>query len=538
VVLNLAQMSAPMPAGSALVIEQSVASLRAGDPAEAKRTLRDHLLRCPTDPMALAKLAEILLHQGEQREAILLLRRALQLAPASHGLRQQLARMLYDQGELHLAYEEIARLPVKVRSAFDISVFEALLLGLLGRHEAEIEIYERLVVDRPNIPELWKSYGDALKYAGRSADAVKAMRKAVKLRSSYGEGWWSLANLKTAKFDDRDVKSMRRELQRRPSIDDAIQLNFALGKAYEDRSQHEESFRHYDQGNRLRAKDIPRAQMFVSGFVTESIETFDVELMNRVGKGGHPTREPIFVLGLQRSGSTLIEQILASHPLIEGTSELMTMPQLWSEQVRTAQLAGKSLRNYLLSLSPSALGEIGAEYLERTRPFRTGNRAHFVDKLPANWMHIGLIRLALPNARIIDARRHPMACGFSNFKQHYASGVAFAYSQESIGAFYRDYLRMMRHFAGIEPGAIHLALNESIIEDTDSEVRRLLDFVGISFDQACLDFHQNKRAVNTPSAEQVRQPVNRHGMEYWLHYERWLGPLQRALGPVLADWNT
>jgi len=537
-VLNLVQRTAQRPGASAQVIERAVTSLRAGDSVDAEQTLRDHLLRCPNDSKALAKLAEILRDQGRQKETILLLRRALQHAPAAHELRQQLARTLFDSTQPALALEEVGKLPISLRSTFDVQAFEALLLGILGRHESEIEIYERLIVEQPNIPELWKSYGDALKYAGRSAEAVKAIRRAVKCRSSYGEGWWSLANLKTAKFDNRDVKTMRRELQRRPAAADALHLSFALGKAYEDLGRYEDSFVHYDRGNRLRAVDIPPGQMTATTFVDESIKTFNSELMKRVGNGGHRSNEPIFVLGLQRSGSTLIEQILASHPLIEGTSELMAMPQLWSEQFQAAQAGGKSLQEYLLTVPASRLCEIGEEYLERTRPFRTGDKAHFVDKLPANWMHVGLIRLVLPNAKIIDARRHPMACGFSNFKQHYASGVAFAYSQESIGVFYRDYLRMMRHFAELDPRSVHLAINESLIGDTPREVKRLLEFIGVPFEQACLNFHQNKRAVNTPSAEQVRQPVNRDGMDYWRHYEPWLAPMKKALGEALHHWSS
>ena len=536
-IANFALQAQANPTRPSLALEQAVAALRAGNPAEAEQTLRVHLLQHPHDASALAKLAEVLLDQDRRPDAIMLLRRALQAAPEAHGIRHQLARLLYEQGEPHSALEQVKLLPAPLRSTFDVKAFEAMLLGILGRHDPEIEIYEDLISRQPAHPALWTSLGNALKYAGHGSKAAGALRKAVKLRPSYGEGWWSLANLKSAKFDDRDIAAMRKEIHKKPGPEDALHLNFALGKALEDRKLYAESFRHYDAGNRLRSASIPAEQMAVTRFVTESLVTFDAELMARSGTIGDQARDPIFIVGLQRSGSTLIEQILASHPLIEGTSELMTVPQLWAELVRAAESRGKTVREHLLTLPASAFAAMGADYLERTRPFRASDKPYFVDKLPANWMHIGFIRLMLPNARIVDARRHPMACGFSNFKQHYAAGVAFAYSQESIGVFYRDYLRLMRHFEQGQPGLTHLVVNESLIAETEAEVRRLLEYVGVPFDQSCLDFHQNKRAVNTPSAEQVRQPVNRDGVDYWRHYEPWLTPMKRALGPALVDWT-
>lgn len=520
-----------------LAIEQAVAALRSGDPAEAERTLRSHLLKIPQDAAALAKLGEIVLDQGQPREAILLFRRALQSAPTLFCLRLALARLLQEQGEPHQALEQVELLPANLRATFDVETLEAALLGSLGRHDPEIAIYRRLTKRHPDHWLLWMSLGNALKYAGRADEAVKALRRAVKVRPAFGEGWWSLANIKTARFDDRDLTALRKALRGKLEAHDALHLNFALGKALEDRKEYADSFRHYDAGNRIRAGGLGRGAMVATGVVDETIAAFDAKVMKRAGLAGNPAPDPIFIVGLQRSGSTLVEQILASHPLIEGTSELMAMQQLWIELVRTAHSRQRPVREHLLELCDTALADIGAEYLERTRPFRTTGKPYFVDKLPANWMNVGLIRLALPNAKIIDARRHPMACGFSNFKQHYATGVAFAYSQESIGIFYRDYLRLMRHFDGVQPGAVHLMVNEELIADTEGEVRRLLDFVGVPFDPACLEFHRNKRSVNTPSAEQVRRPINRDGVNSWRHYEQWLGPLKRSLGPALNSWR-
>jgi hypothetical protein len=252
---------------------------------------------------------------------------------------------------------------------------------------------------------------------------------------------------------------------------------------------------------------------------------------------GCKAADPIFVVGLHRSGSTLIEQILASHPMIEGTTEIYGMQHLWNRLARSGAARGRGPFQQLAALDADELCAYGQEYLDRTRPFRATDRPYFVDKLPANWMNLGLIRAALPNARVIDARRHPMACGFSNFKQHYAFGITFSYSQQSIGAFYRDYWRFMRHFDEVQPGAVHRVLNEALIEDPEGEIRRMLDFIGLPFDPACLEFHANKRAVRTPSAEQVRRPINRSGVDQWRNFEPWLGEMKAALGPALEAWD-
>jgi hypothetical protein len=277
--------------------------------------------------------------------------------------------------------------------------------------------------------------------------------------------------------------------------------------------------------------------MFATEFVDAATSALTGDFFELRSNAGCKAADPIFIVGLHRSGSTLVEQILATHPMIEGTTEIMVMPQLWDRLVRTAAAAGRSPFQHLAALDAKTLKNLGEEYLHRTRSYRTAERPFFVDKLPANWMNLGLIRLALPNAKIIDARRHPMACGFSNFKQNYGSGILFSYSQESIGAFYRDYWRFMTHFEEVQPGAVHRVVNEALIDDPEGEIRRMLDFIGVPFDPACLAHQNNKRAVRTPSAEQVRRPINRDGVDVWKNYEPWLGPLKAALGPALEHWN-
>lgn len=521
---------------SRLTLDFAVAALRGGDVIEAKRLLRERLLEDPDDAGVLAKLAEIAADGQRIEEATVLLRRA---ADADRSPARYFALLHHLQNHVgaEALLKEIETLPRAMRGSFDVRSMEAAAYGFLGVHDRQIAIYEDLLRMQPRNPALWKTLGDALKTVGRFGDAVAALREAIKVRPAYGEGWWTLANFKSFRFSDDDIAAMRRALKKKLTDEDALHFHFALGQAFEDRGQYQRSFRHYSAGNALRAKGFPPEQRYATRFVDSAIAGFTGALFDRRSGAGFPASDPIFVLGLHRSGSTLVEQILASHPLIEGTTEITVMQQLWDRLARKGAVNGRSAFDEVALLDDKALAGIGEEYVERTRPFRLTGKPYFVDKLPANWMNIGLIRLALPNARIIDARRHPMACGFSNFKQNYAMGVGFSYSLDSVGAFYRDYWRFMRHIDEVQPGAVHRVINERLIDDPEGEVRRLLDFIGVPFDPACLDFHRNTRAVRTPSAEQVRRPINRDGVDYWRHYEAWLSPMKQALGPALDHWD-
>jgi tetratricopeptide (TPR) repeat protein len=526
----------PAAAKSKLAVEQAAAALHAGDRADAQRLLRKHLLEQPQDTAALTKLAELVIGEQRVEEATMLLRRAAGANPTSDhcmALIVHLNRYVGAQPTL----DEIEKLPPSLRTDLNVLAIEAACRGILGDHDRQIEIYQELAQVNPRNAALLKSLGDALKTIGRTDDAIAALRKAVDARPSYGEGWWTLSNFKSYKFSARDITTMRKALRKKISEVDALHFHFALGAAYEQRSDFAASFKHYDAGNALRRKGFDSASMRITGVIDRAVATYVPELFERHRGGGHPAADPIFVVGLHRSGSTLIEQILASHPLIEGTAELTVMQYIWERLGRIASLHDRGPFQELLELDSAAIRAIGEEYTERTRAFRMTDRPYFVDKFPANWMYLGLIRLALPNAKIIEARRHPMACGFSNFKQNYASGIRFSYSLEAIGHFYSDYVRFMNHMDQVQPGAVHRVLNERLIDDLEGEVRRMLKFIGIPFDPACLEFHRNKRAIPTPSAEQVRRSINRDGVDYWRHYESWLGPLKKALGPALESWD-
>ena len=465
----------------------------------------------------------------------MLLRRAAGTDPAAGAM--ALICHLYQFVGAQPALEEIEKLPLAMRSNIDVLAIEAACQGSLLNHDRQIAIFEELAEADPGNAALLKTLGDALKTVGRMDDAIATVRRAIEARPGYGEAWWTMSGFKSHKFSDRDISTMCKALRRKLSDEDALHFHFALGAAFEQRGEFANSFRHYDAANAIRRKGLPPESLLITGLIEEAVATFVPELFERHEGAGFPAHDPIFVVGLHRSGSTLIEQILASHPLIEGTAELTVMQHIWERMFRIASNRGRGPYQELDGLDGAAIWSIGEEYIERTRAFRATDRPYFVDKLPANWMHVGLIRLALPNAKIIEARRHPMACGFSNFKQNYASGMRFSYSLESIGLFYRDYVQFMDHIERVQPGAIHRLLNERLIVDPEGEVREMLDFIGLPFDPACLEFHRNNRAVPTPSAEQVRRPINREGVDHWRHYESWLGPLKDALGSALESWD-
>jgi hypothetical protein len=310
-------------------------------------------------------------------------------------------------------------------------------------------------------------------------------------------------------------------------------LRFALGKALEDAAEYAESFRQYAEGNRLRRAASSYDAAKITGLVQRSRATFTREFFADRAGWGASAADPIFIIGLPRSGSTLVEQILASHPAVEGTMELLNVVALaWSLTTGRRDAAVKAYPDLLATLGADDLRELGARYVEETRVYRKTAAPHFIDKLPNNWEHAGLIHLMLPNARIIDVRRDPMGCCFSCFKQHFASGQDFAYDLRDLGRYYRDYVDLMAHFDEVLPGRIHRVDYGALVQDTDAEVRRLLDHCGLPFDEACLRFYENERAVRTPSSEQVRSPIFRDALEQWRHYEPWLGPLEEALGPL------
>lgn len=445
-----------------------------------------------------------------------------------------LAAALAD-GDAGRALAMIRALPATERAQFAIAAHEADLLGKLGRHEEELAVLDRLVAGHPDNGSLQLSVANAMKTLGRRDEAVAAARRALEIQPGYGKAWWLLADLKTFTFSDDDVQAMEQELAGDPSPADRLHLHFALGRAFEQRGEAKPAFGHYANGNAIAAAAAPPHSL--TARVDEAVATFTADFFAARQGFGDDSDAPIFILGLHRSGSTVVEQILGSHPLVEATSELPVLNQVMRLAALDRNTPGATPLEKLTSLDRAQTQALGAEYLRRAAAYRMTDKPRFVDKMPANWLLVGLIRLILPNAVIIDARRHPMAAGFSNFRQNYGRGASWTYALDSIGAYYRDYLRLMRHFDRVAPGTVHRVINERLIEDFEPEVRRLLDHAGLPFDPACLDFHRSDRPVRSASAEQVRRPVNREGLDQWRAFEPWLGPLKQALGEALEDWQ-
>ncbi len=502
----------------------------------AEDILRPRLHDKPTDVAAIRMMAELAARLGRLQDAEHLLRRALELAPGFAPARANLATVLYKQNRPAEAIAALA--PLEGRDEDASQSLKAAALGRIGAYEEAILLYAAVLQRFPGQAKVWMSYGHLLKTVGRQADSIAAYRRALGLEPGLGEVWWSLANLKTVRFDGADVEAMEAALAA-PGLteEDRLHLHFALGKALEDRSEAEPAFGHYAEGNRIRRGQLRYDPGEIGEHVRRSIALFTPALFAARAGQGCPAADPVFVLGMPRAGSTLIEQILASHPQVEGTMELPDISDL------AKRLGGRKSRGgasaypeCLADLDADALAALGAGYLDSTRIQRKTDRPFFIDKMPNNWLHVGLIRLILPNAKIIDARRHPLACCFSNFKQHFARGQGFSYDLAELGRYYRDYVTLMAHVDVVQPGAVHRVIHEALVEDPETEVRALLAFLGLPFDPACLKFHENERAVRTASSEQVRRPINREGLEQWRPFAPFLGPLREALGPVLECW--
>ena len=506
----------------------------------AEPILKGRLKAEPTDIAAIRMLAELAARIGRLQDSENLLRRAIELAPGYGVARANLATVLYKQNRFAESINELNRVLAEDPENAASANLKAAALGRVGGYDEALELYGELTVKFPDHAKLHMSHGHILKTVGRQQECVAAYRRALALEPTLGEVWWSLANLKTVKFVEADIEAMTAALDASDiSEEDRLHLHFALGKAFEDASAWEESFRHYGDGNALRSKTLDYDAATTSRQVDRIIAAFTSGMLERQSGNGDPSPDPIFILGMPRAGSTLIEQILASHSQVEGTMELPDIPAMASREGGEYEGEGRPLGRWadaVAVMSPEKLAALGTEFLERTRIQRKTGKPFYIDKLPNNWLYAGFIHLILPNAKIIDARRHPMDCCFSNFRQHYARGQAFSYSLTDMGRYYTDYLRLMRHFDEVLPGRVHRVIHEHLVDDPETEVRRLLDHLGLPFEQSCLSFHENERAVRTASSEQVRQPINREGMDRWRHYDQWLDPLRIVLGDVLTAY--
>jgi len=525
----LARLPPPIISASSLFAE--------GDVLNAEQIVRQFLQTHTDHIEGMRLLGRIGMKLDVLDDAEFLLESVLVFAPDYHAARYDYAEVLCQRHKYAQALKEAERLRQWEPNNRNFRILYANACVGLGDHERALAMYRELLGDAPQNPqELHLSIAHALKTLGRQPEAIAAYRAAAAAQPSFGDAYWSLANLKTYRFTEQELTRMRAEEgQAGVSLIDRYHLCFALGKALEDRVAYAESFQYYERGNSLKRTETRYKPGLLERDVRLQICACTREFFPARQGVGCARPDPIFIVGLPRAGSTLIEQILASHSRVEGTMELADIPRLVQHLNGRHHLdAAPRYPAVLPELTPEQLRRYGEKFIADTQVYRT-DKPYFIDKMPNNFRHIGLIHLILPNAKIIDARREPMACCFSNFKQLFASGQEFTYSLEDLGRYYRAYVELMAHWDAVLPGTVLRVQHEELVEDLEHHVRRILDFVGLDFEPACLEFYKTERSIRTASSEQVRQPIYREGLEQWRNFEPWLGPLKGALGDLAGS---
>ena len=507
-----------------------------GEHVAAENLLTNYIASQGRHVEALRLLGRIAQRRGATDRAERLLCEVVASAPAYSAARLDLVRVLIERQKYAAALDEVEQRLQTAPSDPEAQFLRATILAGLGRHDAAVPIFRQLLARTPELNHLRIVLGHSLQALGRTDEAVAAYRDATSGQADIGDAYWSLANMKTYRFTNAEIERMRHlEALPGPGLPDRAHLCFALGKALEDRADFGASWAFYDRGNSLmRARSGYRAET-MEDRARRLIETCSEEFFAARAGAGAADCDPIFIVGLPRSGSTLLEQILASHRDVDGTQELQDIPRIVAE-LRAPARGTARYPDLLPDLDPLLFERLGRRYLEETRVYRRG-RPRFIDKMPNNFWHVGLIHLMLPNAIIIDVRREPMACCVSNLKQLFARGQEFCYGIEEIARYYNTYLALMRHWDRVLPGRVLRLGYEDLVDDLEASVRRILKHCGLDFDPACLDFHRSRRAINTPSSEQVRQPLFRDGLSQWRHYEPWLDPLKQALGEAIGRYR-
>ena len=509
-----------------------------GDLTSAEGLVRAYLRKSGNHAEALRLLGRIAHQRGALDDAEQLLEQALSLAPGYRAARADYARVLIDRQKYRRAREEIGRLLEREPDNSDYLSLNATVCAGLGEHERAISLYRALLATTPGWSHLHLLLGNSLKAVGRQQEAIESYRAAAGARRSFGDAYWSLANLKTYRFTAEEIERMRTE-ETAPGtqLTDRYGLCFALGKALEDQEDYAASWCYYERGNAIKRAQSRYRPECTETNTRKQIEVCTGELFAAHVGTGVPDADPIFIVGLPRAGSTLVEQILASHSRVEGTQELYDIERI----VRELHGSGLNADNprypgVLTELRPEDFRRLGERYLTDTRVYRN-DKPFFIDKMPNNFRHVGLIHLMLPGATIIDVRREPMACCFSNLKQLFASGQEFTYGIDSLARYYRSYLELMRHWDRVLPGRVLRVGYEDVIEDIEGSVRRLLQLCGLEFEPQCVEFYRTARNVSTASSEQVRQPLFRTGISQWRHYQPWLGELEHSLGDALVRYR-
>jgi tetratricopeptide (TPR) repeat protein len=517
---------------------REAAAALASERIEAAETLLQRALEhSPRDVVALRLLAQVSVARENYARAEWLLEKCLRLAPGYTHARSDLVELLQRQQRAEAMLPLLDRLLAAQPGNQRYRVQQAAAYSALGRTDRAIEILETLVREFPGSEVVWLHYGHALRIAGRYREAVDVYHRCIELQPGFGSAWIALADLKTYRFTASEIGLLEKHLaQDGARNEERSLLEFALAKALEDRGDFAASFEHYGRANALRRMVVPYDSATVTRFVERTRSLCTAEFFAARPGWGCAAPDPIFIVGLPRSGSTLLEQILASHSQIEGTRELTEVIRFGLE-LGDREEPGKppTYPRSLAELTRGELAALGERYLTETRAHRRLGRPRFVDKMGGNFLYIPLIHLMLPNARIIDARRSPLACCVANFRQHFRQGVWFTYSLEDLGHYYRNYVSLMAHVDRVLPGRVHRVRYEELVSDLEGEVRRLLDYCGLPFEEQCLRFHETERAVQTVSSEQVRQPLYTQSLDQWRNFAPWLGPLRAALGELAED---
>ena len=485
------------------LIERVRAAFLARNVTGAETMLRQHLATEPNDPEARVELARLLRYKGQFEES--------------------------------LAELDRAELPA---GGWAAPLLRASLLSRLGRHEEAVTVQRYAIEHEGAHPRALLGLAHLLKTLGKIDDAADAARRALAIDPSLGEAWWTLSSLRTVDFSEDDRVTMAALLSEGESNQDSrMYVHFALARAFDAANDPAASWQHLSDANRIRAAQVRHDPDNIRTLVDRTIATMTAEFFASREDWGHPSNAPIFVIGMPRSGSTLLEQMLASHSQIEGTIELPDIPALARHVGGTGRQVSAAYFQALGELDKSSLRELGEEYLRRSQVHRVLGRPFFVDKMPNNWLFAGFIRLILPHAKIIDVRRNPMDCGFSNYREFFARGQSYSSDLTHIARFYTDYVRLMRHFDLVQSGKIHRIIYERLVESPEEQLRSLFEYLGLPFESQVLQFHKTERGVRTASAAQVRQPLNAKGIGQWRRYDEWLSPLRDGLGPVLENWD-
>ena len=505
--------------------------LSEGDLDGAESIIRGYLTRHGPHLDGMRLLAQICSDRKNFDDAELLLEAILDRDPEYHEARYELGMIFKQRRRFYPALLQAQRLLALFPAERKLRMLYAGACDGLGRFDEALTVYRQLLVETPEDRELQFAIGLALRNQGKTEESIDVFRRLLRLKDSVGSAYAALADLKTYRFSDEDLGAMRRIAADPESAPQHISVSFALGKALEDRRQFEDSFRCYSRGNALRRAEARYNPEAVERSVEVRERLFTPEFFAARRGAGCLRPDPIFIVGMPRAGSTLLEQILASHSQVDGTLELPEIPRLVKQFRPRGPAERDRYAELLADLRPDEWRRLGEIYLEETQVYRA-TAPFFVDKMPGNFLDIGFIQLILPNAKVIDARRDAMACCFSNFKQLFGNGQEFSYGLREVGHYYRHYVRLMAHWDRVLPGKVLRVWHADTVNDFEGTVHRLLDFCGLPFEPACLEFHKTERAVRTVSSEQVRRPINREGLDQWRHFEPWLGPLEEALGPL------